>query len=55
MITNGPKNTNLGILSTVELRLRPVGTNKLEGFQEVVLLSKMRVLFKKRVLFKSGS
>ena len=41
--------------STVELRLRPAGTNKLEGFQEVVLLSKMRVLFKKRVLFKSGS
>ena len=45
---------NLKLL-TVELRLRLAGTYKLEGFQEVVLLSKMRVLFKKRVLFKSGS
>ena len=39
---------------TVKWRLKPAGINKLEWFSDGVLLSKMRVLFKKRGLFKSG-
>ena len=39
--------------NTVKSSLIPAGINKLEVFSDPVLVSKMRVLFKKRGLFES--